>query len=61
MCIRDSLKTFHFQSTFAYVLEKGYVTEPSFQRYIAARGEKLREMGYDTDIWGYRSFHPAKQ
>jgi len=52
------LKTFHFQSSLAYVLEQGYLAEPSFQRYIAARGEKLREMGFDTDIWGYQSFHP---
>lgn len=52
------LKTFHFQSSLAYVLEKGYQTQPSFQRYISARGEKLREMGYDTDIWGYQSAYP---
>ncbi len=58
--IEGFLKTFHFQSTLAYVLEKGYLSEPSFQRYIAARGEKLRELGFDTDIWGYQSFHPAE-
>lgn len=52
------LKTFHFQSSLAYVLEKGYETEPSFQRYISARGEKIREMGFDTDIWGYKSAYP---
>ena len=57
--IEGFLKTFHFQSSLAYVLEKGYQTEPSFQRYIAARGEKLREMGYDTDIWGYKSAYPV--
>jgi len=55
------LKTFHFQSSLAYVLEHAYREQPSFQRYISARGEKLREMGFDTDIWGYKSFHPAKQ
>lgn len=58
--IEGFLKTFHFQSSLAYVLEQGYLTQPSFQRYIAARGEKLREMGYDTDIWGYDSFHPQQ-
>ncbi len=57
--IEGFLKTFHTQSSLAYVLEKAYLEQPSFQRYIAARGEKLREMGYDTDIWGYQSFHPA--
>jgi len=54
------LKTFHFQSSLAYVLEGAYQTEPSFQRYISARGESLREQGFDTDIWGYESFHPEK-
>lgn len=58
--IEGFLKTFHFQSSLAYVLEKGYLTQPSFQRYISQRGEKLREMGYDTDIWGYNSSHPAE-
>lgn len=52
-------KTFHVQSSMAYVLEQGYKSQPSFQRYISERAEKIREMGYDVDIWGYRSFHPA--
>ena len=51
------LKTFHFQSVYAYVLEQAYLEEPSFQRYISARADHLREAGYDTDIWGYDSFH----
>jgi thioredoxin-related protein len=57
--IEGFVKTFHFQSVLAYVLEKAYLSEPSFQRYISARGEKLREMGFDTDIWGYESAYPA--
>lgn len=56
--IEGFLKTFHFQSSLAYVLEKAYLQQPNFQRYIAARGEHIREQGYDTDIWGYESFHP---
>ena len=52
-------KTFHVQSSLAYVLDKGYIRQPSFQRYISARAEKIREQGYDVDIWGYKSFHPA--
>jgi len=55
------LKTFHFQSSLAYVLEQAYRLQPSFQRYISARGEKLRGMGYDTDIWGYQSGYPGKR
>ncbi len=58
--IEGFLKTFHFQSSLAYVLEQGYDTQPSFQRYISARGEMLRAQGYDTDIWGYESAFPAE-
>ena len=50
-------KTFHFQSVFAYVIEKAYLQEPSFQRYISARAERIREEGFDTDIDGYSSSH----
>ena len=57
MRIGAFFKTFHFQSVFAYVLEEAYHQQPSFQRYIALRGDRLREAGFDTDIWGYRSSH----
>ncbi len=55
MRIGAFIKTFHFQSVHAYVLEKAYIAQPSFQRYIAARAESIREQGFDTDIWGYES------
>ena len=51
------LKTFHFQSVYAYVLEKAYLDQPQFQRYIEARADRIREAGFDADIWGYESFH----
>lgn len=57
--IEGFLKTFHFQSTYAYVLEKAYLNQPNFQRYIAERGDDLRAKGYDTDIWGYESDYPV--
>ncbi|MDH3859258.1 MAG: thioredoxin fold domain-containing protein [Gammaproteobacteria bacterium] len=57
MRIGAFMKTFHFQSVYAYVLEKAYLEEPEFQRYISARAEHIREAGFDTDIWGYDSFH----
>lgn len=44
-------KVFHTQSIFDYVLSEGYKTEPSFQRYISARAEHIREQGIDVDIW----------
>ena len=57
MRIGAFMKTFHFQSVYAYVLEKAYLEEPEFQRYISARAEHIRKSGFDTDIWGYESFH----
>jgi thioredoxin-related protein len=57
MRIGAFMKTFHFQSVYAYVLDKAYLEEPEFQRYISARAEQIREAGFDTDIWGYESFH----
>ncbi len=47
------LKTFHFQSVLDYVLTEAYRTEPSFQRFISARADRLREQGIDVDIWNY--------
>jgi thioredoxin-related protein len=44
-------KVFHTQGIFAYVLEGGYKTQPSFQRWLQARAEHLREQGKDVDIW----------
>ena len=44
-------KVFHTQGIFAYVLEGGYQTQPSFQRWLQARAEHLREQGKDVDIW----------
>ena len=57
MRISAFLKTFHFQSVYAYVLDKAYLEEPEFQRYISTRADHIRETGFDTDIWGYESFH----
>jgi thioredoxin-related protein len=51
MRIDAFFKTFHVQSVFEYVLQEAYLTEPSFQRFISARAERLREEGIDVDIW----------
>ena len=53
MRIEEFLKTFHTQSVFDYVLSKGYLSQPNFQRFISARAEHLREQGIDVDIWSY--------
>lgn len=44
-------KIFHTQSIFDYVLSGGYREEPSFQRYLSARADHIREQGRDVDIW----------
>jgi thioredoxin-related protein len=51
MRIDAFLKSFHVQSVFDYVLQEAYLTEPSFQRFISERAERLREEGIDVDIW----------
>lgn len=44
-------RNFHTQSITTYVLEKAYLQEPSFQRYISARADHFVEQGIDIDIW----------
>lgn len=44
-------KVFHTQGIFAYVLEGAYKTQPSFQRYLSDRADRIREQGRDVDIW----------
>lgn len=53
MRIDAFLKTFHVQSIFDYVLQEAYLQEPSFQRFISERAERLVEEGVDVDIFGY--------
>ncbi|UCC56023.1 MAG: thioredoxin fold domain-containing protein [Gammaproteobacteria bacterium] len=53
MRIDAFLKTFHVQSIFDYVLQEAYLEEPSFQRFISSRAERLVEEGIDVDIFGY--------
>jgi thioredoxin-related protein len=44
-------KAFHTASILAYVSSGGYRDQPSFQRFISARAEKLQEQGRDVDLW----------
>lgn len=44
-------KVFHTQGILDYVASGAYKTEPSFQRYLSARAEAIREQGQDVDIW----------
>lgn len=40
---------FHFYFQFRYVKEKGYIEQPSFQRWLDGQGDKLRELGIDVE------------
>jgi len=51
MRVEGMLKTFHFQSVLDYVASGAYRTEPSFQRFIEARADRIRATGKDVDIW----------
>lgn len=53
MRIDTQLRTFHVQSVFDYVLSGAYKNEPSFQRYISKRADRIRELGKDVDIFAY--------
>lgn len=46
-------KPFHFYFQFRYVKEKGYESEPSFQRWLDGYGDRLREAGVNVEeaLW----------
>lgn len=44
-------KPFHFLNSFVYVKEKGYETEPNFQRWLQALAERMRAEGKEVDLW----------
>ena len=48
--IEAYLKSFHVQSILDYVSSAAYKEEPSFQRYIEARADHLREQGVKINI-----------
>ncbi|MDH5537437.1 MAG: thioredoxin fold domain-containing protein [Betaproteobacteria bacterium] len=49
--IEAYLRPFHFASSFDYVASGAYRREPSFQRYIQARAQKLREQDRPVELW----------
>jgi thioredoxin-related protein len=44
-------KRFHTASILDYCLSGAYLQQPSFQRFLSARAEHIREQGRDVDIW----------
>jgi thioredoxin-related protein len=49
--IEAYLRPFHVASALDYVATGAYRKEPSFQRFIQARAERLREQGERVDLW----------
>jgi len=45
------LKPFHFASSLDYVASGAYRKQPSFQRYIQGRAERIRAGGGKVDLW----------
>jgi thioredoxin-related protein len=44
-------KPFHFLGTLAYVQERGYASEPNFQRWLSGYADKLRAQGKEVKLW----------
>jgi thioredoxin-related protein len=49
--IEAYLRPFHLASVLDYVASGAYRSEPSFQRYIQGRAEKIRAGGGRVDLW----------
>jgi hypothetical protein len=44
-------RPFHVAGSLAYVSSGAWQREPSFQRYLQARGDALRRQGKSVDLW----------
>lgn len=49
----SGFRVFHTAGMFDYVKSGAWRREPSFQRYLSARAEHIRESGRDVNIWRY--------
>lgn len=49
----SSFRVFHTLGMFTYTSSGEYRREPSFQRYLSAKAERIRETGRDVNIWRY--------
>ena len=49
----SSFRVFHTLGMFTYTSTGEYRKEPSFQRYLSAKAEHIRESGRDVNIWRY--------
>lgn len=49
--IEAYVRPFHLASGLDYVASGAYLKQPSFQRYIQARAERIRAAGGSTELW----------
>lgn len=49
--IDSYVRPFHFAAALDYVASGAYRGEPSFQRFVQARGERMRARGAPVDLW----------
>ena len=45
------LRPFHLAGSFAYVSSGAYAKEPSFQRFLRGRAERMQKQGKTVDLW----------
>jgi len=45
------LRPFHLAGSFDYVSSGAYLKQPSFQRFLQAKAERMRERGEPVEIW----------
>jgi thioredoxin-related protein len=49
----SSFRVFHTLGMFDYTASGAWRKEPSFQRFLSARAEHIRDSGQDVNIWRY--------
>ena len=49
--IEAYMKRFHIAAALDYVASKAYLRQPSFQRFVEERADKIREKGGAIELW----------
>ncbi len=49
--VESYTRPFHLASALEYVSTGAYRSEPSFQRFVQARADRLRASGHSVDLW----------
>ena len=49
--IEAYLRPFHLAGSFDYVSSDAYRRQPSFQRFLQAKAERMRERGEQVELW----------